>query len=167
MHVIQTTTQRCTSTTNQTNQPNQLTNQPNQSTKPLRDSDKTRAAEEVFRLTQELASSQTQLEVKNFELSNALSTFTEQQKKTELNAQAHAVAGLGSQEREKELEKEKSELLHNMSDLKAKVQISEAELGTLRESSSSTKKALEEAASERDELKSNQVVCNLQILSIA
>jgi hypothetical protein len=47
----------------------------------LSDADKTRAAEEVFRLSQELANSRKALEMKNMELSTALTSFAEHQKK--------------------------------------------------------------------------------------
>lgn len=110
----------------------------------------------MFRLTQELASSQTQLEVKNKELSTALSTFTEQQKKSESNAQELAMAGQGSGERLKEMEKEKSDLMHTLSDLKAKVQISESELGGLKEANAELKKSFEEVKGDHDTLKGNQ-----------
>jgi len=47
------------------------------------ESDKTRAAEEVYRLSQELANSRKALEMKNKELSTALASFADHQKKAE------------------------------------------------------------------------------------
>mmetsp|Transcript_20448 Transcript_20448/g.26615 ORF Transcript_20448/g.26615 Transcript_20448/m.26615 type:complete len:690 (-) Transcript_20448:324-2393(-) len=120
------------------------------------ESDKTRAAEEVFRLSEELANSRKALEMKNKELSMALASFAEHQAKAEERSKEMVNMSKGNDDRTRELEKEKSDLMSQCSDMKARIQITESELENLRESYKTTKSELDEIKGDFTDMKGNQ-----------
>lgn len=97
------------------------------------EADKGRAAEEVYRLSQELANSRKALEMKNKELSMALASFGEHQKNAEQRDAEMRDLKFGNDGRTKELEEEKKALLEQLSDFKAKAVIGGSELENAKE----------------------------------
>jgi len=114
------------------------------------ESDKTRAAEEVFRLSEELANSRKTLELKNNELSMALSSFAQHQEKAEERSKEMSKR---YDDRICELVAEKSNLMSQCSDMQARIQIAESEADNLRESSKATKSELDEIRGDYADMK--------------
>ena len=120
------------------------------------EADKGRAAEEVYRLSQELANSRKALEMKNKELSLALASFSEHQRNAEKRESEMRSMKSGNDEHTKELEVEKKMLLEQLSDLKAKAAIGGNELESTKSLLAETKRELDSIKSDFDLMKDTQ-----------
>ena len=114
------------------------------------DADKSRAAEEVFRLSQELANSRKALEMKNKELSMALASFSEHQRNAEARDAELRQATGATDEKIQLLEKEKTELMNQLSDFKTKAATDDTQLSAVKEQLKETK---DELSNLQEELK--------------
>jgi len=120
------------------------------------EADKTRAAEEVIRLSQELANSRKALEMKNKELSLALASFSEHQRNAETREKEMRDLTSGNDTKLMSLEKEKTTLMEQISDLKAKAATGDSELGSLKESHRVIKEELDVIKAEHGTMKAER-----------
>mmetsp|Transcript_4547 Transcript_4547/g.10699 ORF Transcript_4547/g.10699 Transcript_4547/m.10699 type:complete len:1015 (+) Transcript_4547:84-3128(+) len=95
------------------------------------DAVKSRAADEVRRLSMELERSRAALETKNKELSMALTSFSDYQAQTEARSNQAFEMSRGQEGRVKSLEQERAARLEDLAQLKAAVAIKDAEIARL------------------------------------